>query len=107
MSVLALKKAHYHSKKLEAMSRLTLQIFALLVAYQLIMRIFLEFTNVNSLNATTLVDMPLIVFISVYTFVMILKQGYPPSMCGLTMRGWKRAVVESLLMTLPMMLRRS
>ena len=98
-AVLSLKKMHIKTDKLAVMGRLTMQIFALLVAYQLIMRIFLHFTKVDQLRATTLVDVPMIIAISFFTFFSIVNQGYPVYMVGLTMRGWKKSVIESLIVT--------
>lgn len=103
LAVLSLKKMYYKERKLNAMNHLTLQIFVILVAYQCIVRIFLAFTKANTLNANTLIELPLMLAITYFAYRLIRKERYPLSMWGLTFRRWKKAVWESLLMTIPLM----
>lgn len=50
---------------------------------------------------TTLISVLLLVFFSVIIFDSILKSKYPLAMYGLTMRNWRRSLIESFLFTLP------
>lgn len=53
---------------------------------------------------STAISIPLILLILFFTFRMMKNSHYPASEYGLTLKNWKRAIVESLLWTIPVLL---
>src|SRR5262245_20097896 len=54
-------------------------------------------------SSTTPITLSLSVLLIVMSFTMIRRLGYPLAFYGLTMRGWRRAVVEGVLLTIPLL----
>lgn len=52
---------------------------------------------------STLVSIPVITIFAISLFTMMWNSGYPLSIYGLTLKGWKKSVLESLLWTLPLL----
>lgn len=51
---------------------------------------------------TTAINIPLIILLSYFLVLFVKKTGYPLSDFGLTLKNWKRSIVESVLYTIPL-----
>jgi membrane protease YdiL (CAAX protease family) len=49
---------------------------------------------------TGIISFPVIIVFTIATFYIILKSGYPFSFYGITLKNWKRAIIESALITI-------
>jgi CRP-like cAMP-binding protein len=54
-------------------------------------------------SSTTPITLSLSVLLIAMSFAMMRRLGYPLAFYGLTTRGWRRAVVESVLLTIPLL----
>lgn len=61
---------------------------------------FLGF-ELKQAGTTTYVSTPIIIFLTFFVFLMIWSSELPLEVFGLTLKNWKRSVVEGLLMTIP------
>lgn len=102
-AVLASKKLIAKEKQLNAMSRLSLQVFVVLILYQCLVSSLVYFTNLLQDNAFFFLEMPIIIAIAVYSYYLIKKSGAPPSAYGLTLQNGKKSLLESLLATVIVM----
>lgn len=102
-SIVTLRKADAKTKKLNNISRLTLQIFSVLVCYQFIMTVVIHFTGLMKLHALMLAEFPVMILICLFALHLIKKEGEPLYFYGLTLRHWKGSLVESLIVTIPLM----
>ena len=103
-AVLAAKKVVLREHKLNEMSRLSLQIFIVLLLYQCTVSSFSYFTDLKAHNAFFFLEMPLIVIISYFSYLLIKRSGAPLSTYGLTLHNWKKSVFESLLVSFALMI---
>ena len=103
LSIFTLRKAVAKTKKLNEISRLTLQIFSILVCYQFIMTVVIHFTGLMKLHALMLAEFPVMILICLYALHLIKKEGQPLYLYGLTFNHWKGSLVESLIVTIPLM----
>lgn len=103
-SVLAAKKLVQKEKKLNAMSRLSLQIFIVLLLYQCVVSTLVYFTNLVQQNAFFFLEMPLIIGIAIFCYRLIKKSDAPLSSYGLTLENWKKSVIESVLVSIVIMI---
>ncbi len=53
---------------------------------------------------SSLLTIPILLFLSLFLFMMVKKSGYPLKTYGITLRNWKSSLFASLLWTLPLML---
>lgn len=103
-AVLAAKKVLIKEHKLNEMSRLSLQIFIVLLLYQCTVSSFSYFTDLKAHNAFFFLEMPLILAISYFCYLLIKRSGAPLSTYGLTLHNWKKSVFESLLVSFALMI---
>jgi CRP-like cAMP-binding protein len=57
--------------------------------------------EIKHVENTTVISIPIIVFLTLFVYLMIRSSRLPLEVFGLTLKNWKRSVVEGLLMTLP------
>lgn len=81
----------------------------LLMIYTLILlSLYIFLTHlVDSLKpyiiSTTYLSIPLMIILVLPLLIMVIHSGYPLQMYGLTLKNWKRSVIESIIFTIPLL----
>jgi CRP-like cAMP-binding protein/membrane protease YdiL (CAAX protease family) len=85
-------------KKRAVMSNLVVKVFALMTLFQITMSFTLKFIAVHYISILLAF---FLIGVSLLAIKWIKETGYPPKLYGLTLRNWKRSVIESLLFSIP------
>lgn len=99
MAIEGLKNDLIHAKARAAMGMLIIYTLVILSVYIYATHLLAYLKNYTF--STTYLNIPLMIFLTIPMFVMILHSGYPIEIYGITLKNWKRSVIESIIYTIP------
>jgi len=97
----SLRRELRHTKARVVMGKLIITVIVILSVYIMVLKLLEELHY--KFFSSTLVSAPLIAIFGVIVYWEIAKTGYPLRFYGLTLRNWRPAVKESLLVTILML----
>lgn len=97
--VISMRKQLKHAQARAALSGVIITTLMLSSFYVILLQIIMAFKS--ELNSSTYITVPLMIFFAIPLFLMMKHSGYSISFYGITTKGWKRAVSESLLFSIP------
>jgi len=84
-----------------SMGRFLIYLLSVVVSFFFILKILYSFQV--GFEITSFFTIPLIVFFCIFVGLLIKHSPYPAREYGLTLRNWKKSLVESLLFTIPIL----
>jgi CRP-like cAMP-binding protein len=90
------------AKMRTAMSQFIINTLALLSGYIIILQLIAIFQP--QVVSSTVMSIPVMIFLLVPMLYMMWHSGYPLSTYGLTTKNWKASLIESILFSLPVLL---
>lgn len=97
----SMKKELESSKARIAMGLFTVHILFLLAIYTLALRSLAEL--VQTQENSTFISVGIMFFMALFIYILIKRLGYPLRTFGLTLDNWKKVIIQSVMVSLPVM----
>lgn len=98
----ALERELQQEKLRVAMGRFLIYMLSILCLYSFVLSSVTKL--MGEASATTIVTLPLLLVLIVFSIIAMKWVGFPMSFYGFTLNNWKPAVLEALLVTVPILL---
>lgn len=101
MVVSTMKREFWQARKRSAMSGIAVKVIAAIVFYQVIVQALIPFVGESQFSLVS----PLLVVLGGWLCYRLVKQNvYPLKMYAVTLRNWKKSIIESFFFTIPFLL---